>query len=263
MKWLFLVITIIVFSNCSGTADDKIDKEAKELFLNATSELSKLGGIASFESPRGRTLFTQNQKYPIEPAQYKQLINKIILDLKRSIELDPSVNDAYHFLGVAYIMAEQSDQAIEMLKMAISSDSKRETAFIYLCSLLCDKQEFGEARSVVGGLIETYPKKELEGLLMLASIYYLEGDYRNAIDNAKKVLMIDKQDIPALLIIANSHCLLGNERDAEEEHQKIIKINPQMRTEVERIENQLRPSSRDLGSDTPTKSKKGSERGQE
>jgi len=233
---ILLIIPIMFPILLSQAKDIKSKQEARALFLNAVSTLAKIGGIGAFEAPQGQAPFPRYRPTNnLTPDQSQQMLDETIRKLIKAFRLDPSLKESHHFLGVAYILANQSNNAIEALTKAIDVIPQKESSYVYLCSVLWSNERFDKAHKVANKFLEKYPDKRLKGLTLIGTTYYHQADYQNAIKTGKKIISIDDQNTAGHLLIANSYYMLGNKDIAENEFRKIIELNPQMAKEVERI----------------------------
>jgi len=231
---MVLVVTLFLITGLLSEAREPTAKErANSLYLNAVSALGTVGGLGEFEGPLGQPNPPQNRRQ-LTVLERKRVLGEVIKGLKEAVKLDPDLTDTYHFLGVAYILSNRPDEAIQALETAISVEPQKESTYVYLCSLLWDKGEFKKALDVANKFSRRFPSKELEGKLLIATTYYRYGDYQDAVRIARKMIEIDEKNIPAHLLIGNSYFLEGNRKGAEKEYGKVLDINPQMKNEIER-----------------------------
>lgn len=236
-----LGIIVIVGLSLLGRAKDieSKEEEARVLLLNAVTALTKIGGIGAFEVPQGQVPFPRHRSNALTPDGRKEVLNEAIQNLRKAIELAPSLEETYHFLGVAYILAEENNKAIEAFETAVSMEACKESSYVYLCSLLWSERRFDKAHEIADEFLRKYPERRLQGLILQGTTYYHEGDYQNAIKKGREIIATDDQCIPGHLLLANSYYLLGDKDNAEREFQRIIKLNPEMTKEVERTRMQL------------------------
>ena len=224
----------------SEAKDIQSKQEARALFLNAVSTLAKIGGIGAFEAPQGQAPFPRHTTTnALTPDQIRQMLNEAIQGLKKAFQLDSSLKESHHFLGVAYILSNQSNKAIEALTKAINIVPQKESSYVYLCSVLWSNEKFDEVHKVAKRFLEQHPDKRLKGLTLIGTTYYHQADYQNAIKKGKEIISIDDQNTAGHLLLANSYYMLGNKEIAENEFKKILELNPQMAKEVERIKKNL------------------------
>ncbi len=200
--------------------------EAKLLFADSISILNKIGGIGAFEAFDGRPFFPKNEVVPLTAMQVNQLLMEAIQKLKKAIKLDSSLKEIYHFMGVAYILLKQLDEAIKALEMAINVKPQKKISYSFLCFILWHKQRFDKAHKVAGKFLKQYEEDQITGLKLVGSTFYFQGDYENAIEKGKEIINIDDKDIDGHLLLAKSYHSLGEKKDAANEFEKIIKLNP-------------------------------------
>lgn len=235
-----LLIMVIALQALSEAEKIKTNnEEAKTLLTNAVSTLAKIGGIGSFEAPQGQAPFPQNKIEGLSDRERKKMLDEVIQDLRRAIELDASLEEAYHFLGVAYILADMADKAIEALRVAIHVKAQKETSYVYLCSLLWNNKEFDEAHRILERFSKKYPEKRQKWLILKGTTYYHEGRYRDAIEKAEEIIRLEEKNIAGHLLLASANFLLGDQNKADIQFRKIIELNPQMASEIERIKGAL------------------------
>lgn len=242
LKTITLIIVFFSSASLSCTGNDiSVNKEkARDQFLKATTKLSELGGIASFESPFSQTPFPQSKTKGMTAKQLKGDLDKIITDLKDAIVLDPDLNEAHYFLGVAYTRLQNKDKAIKAFERAIEVEPRRELSYIVLCNLLWSKNEYEKAVRISSIFLEKFPEKKIVGLLLLGTTYYKQGDFKKAVEMGSEIVSLDDKNIAGHILIASSHYFIGNREISEAEFSKVVEIEPQMATEIGKIKEQIK-----------------------
>lgn len=238
---LVIILCLLAFTNlsCAEKNHSSAKERARAKFSNATTELTTLGGIASFVSPSGQMSFPKSKIQDLTDRELKEKLNKIIEDLKDAINLDPGLTEAYYFLGVAYARTQNTDKAIEVFEKAIIVEPQREMSYVLLCALLWDKENFEAAIRVSSAFIERFPEKKTEGFLLLGTTYYKQGNFKKAVKIGKEIISLDEKNIEGHLLLASAYFFLGDKVMSETEFETIILIRPQMKNEIEQLKAKL------------------------
>ena len=226
------------FIDPNGRYDEKAYVEAeKSLFLNpdlAEGYFAKAYGNWTFKN-----------KFPHE---------KVIRELKKAISLNPSLDEAFHYLGVVYMHVGLSQESIDLIKKAIqiNPDNKIASLDLISCYYLSGKKKYFEevinlykqtpdhlisplrASFWAIALITLGRSSEVEPILSgglkrvpsdlffnsaLAVLLAKEGDNQGSIN---KIEFCEKSNLNtghmhhAVYNIAVAHALLGNNQESVE-----------------------------------------------
>lgn len=239
-------IVIFIFSLLLVTMPSYTEKdipsnkeEARCKFLEATKKLNQLGGIASFDSPSKQSPFPHSDIRSLSAEQVNRILKEVITDLKIAIKLDPELNEAYYFLGMAYVRMQDQDNAIKAFEKTIDVEPHREISYIILCNLLWDEKRYEEALEVSSRFLHVFPKKKAAGLSLIGTTYYKKADFDKAIKVGNEIIGLDDKNIEGHLLLGSSYYSLGDKEASESEFKKILEINPQMEIEIKNLKERL------------------------
>lgn len=215
-------------------------KDAKFLFSKAVSILVKIGGIGAFEAPRELGTFVQAEASYLTPQERKNMAENAVKYLKKAIELNESLEGGHHFLGVAYLLADEPDKATVEFRIAVNEDLQRKTSYVYLCSLLWNAHKFEEVNRLLKKFSKEFPEEKIKFYLLQGTTYYKQGKYKKAVVIANNLIKLDDTSIAGLYLLASAYFLSGDGKRAEHYFGRIVELNPQSRKEVQRMKEVLR-----------------------
>ena len=129
------------------------------------------------------------QKFP-EQAYLHMLKGKTLLaeennaageiELKRAIELKPTLRDAYFHLAVHYTITGKNDQALEKLLAMVDLNAKDIEALTRIGGIYEQRQDFSSAKSTYGKIL----KVDKNNSRALNNLAYINAEYFNDLDSA-------------------------------------------------------------------------------
>jgi tetratricopeptide (TPR) repeat protein len=198
-----------------------------------------MGGIASLETLPGKPLPTGEIKNPIAPEDVAGTLEKVISDLHRVIEIDPSIKEAYYFLGVAYLKKADRDEAISAFYRALDAEPDRETTYILLCYLLWDASEYKEALDVTSGYAARFPDSEATAAILTGKTYFYLKDYQKALGYGLRLIQLDRSRWEGPALAAASYYCLGDRQSAAEQF-KALEANPKSSGDIAQLKKDLK-----------------------
>lgn len=218
-------------------------KDARTIFLKGTSLLVQVGGIASLEVPEGLDPFPKDSTRGMSAKEIEQLVREAVTYLRRSLEIDPSLHEAYYYLGAAYTRILMVDEAIEAFQKSMQFEPDRILTYNLLCTLLLEKGRYGEALKVGHNFLHRFPTKPALGNTLIGMAYYESGDYEQAIKIGKEIVLLDGKNVSGHLLLATSYYMLDRYDESEIEFKKVVEIDPGMAVEIGKIREGLRNKS--------------------
>jgi len=240
----FLLLTQCTFGQNLTTEDVfkrylvSEDESTAKMIINSKDNLYSLfcqGALTESLSEK-IDLFSQfikkNPKYGIAKAYLDRgiaysLANKpdsAIVDLDKSISLDPQKPYSYHFRGVSYADLKNYDKAIADYSSAIKLDPEFKIAY-YMRGLSFLNQEIYEKAlpefSKVIELDKTYDK----AYYMRGQIFYLQETYEKALPEYSKVIELDETSDQAYLMRGRVYNKMGDYKKAISDWKEVKKLN--------------------------------------
>lgn len=124
-----------------------------------------------------------------EPAYLHMLKGKVMLasedaagemELKRAIELKPTLRDAYLYLAVHYTISKKLDQAIAKLQAMVDLNSEDIEALMRIGGIYEQREDFASARSTYTKVV----KANKDNSAALNNLAYINAEHFNKIDVA-------------------------------------------------------------------------------
>ena len=210
---------------------EQVQAAGKEDVLNA------LGQIASrFRSHVGESLATiQKYDMPLAEATTPSLealkaystawkvqassgSAAVIPFFKRAIEIDPKFALAYAALGRMYDDIGESDLAAESTSKAYELRgrvSDRERFFIGASYDMDVTGNMEKARQTCEVWAQTYPRDPMPHAFLSGIVYPITGNYQKAVQEANKVIALDRNFVVGYWALAYAYQYLGELGDAE------------------------------------------------
>lgn len=219
-------------------------EDARAIFLKGTSLLIQTGGIASFEVPEGLDPFPKDRTRGMSAKEIEQLVREAVTYLKRSLEIDPSLHEAYYYLGAAYTRILMVDEAIEAFQKSMQFEPDKILTYNLLCGLLLEKGRYRESLKVAHNFLHRFPTKRVLGKTLIGMTYYKSGHYEQAIKIGKEIVLLEGKNINGHLLLATSYYMLDRYNDSDVEFKKVVEIDPRMAIEIGKIKQGLKNKSR-------------------
>jgi eukaryotic-like serine/threonine-protein kinase len=138
---------------------------------------------------------------------------------KRAAEIDPKFAIAYAYLGLMYGSAGESTLASEYTRKAYelrdrASDRERFFISAYFDGRVTGNQE--KARETCEAWIKTYPRDWSPHSFLAGFIYPVLGQYESAVEEARRVVELDRENQFAYVALAYNSLALNRFHQAEE-----------------------------------------------
>jgi len=211
-------------------------KSTRSLFNEAISLLSQTGGVGSFATPPGTPGRTET---PLSSEKVGEVLDKVISNLQTVIELDPSIKEAYFFLGVAFVRKMDRDHAVTALYKAMATEPDREMTYVLLCGMLWDAKRYEDALSVASRLAVQIPQSRITAAILAGKTYYEMGDYGKALEEGLGIIDSDRSHLEGRILVASSYYCLGNYEKADDQI-KILESDPRIGSQIAEFKNGLK-----------------------
>ena len=161
------------------------------------------------------------------------LSDNIALSLERAIELARKAEELEDFTGLSHLVMAQihlyqheHDKALEAVQMAVLARPSCDLSYVAKASILTYLGRPTEAIDLAKYAIRLAPVYPPFFQQTLAAAFYGSGQYEEAIDSAKEVLVNDNDNLDALLILASANATLGQQDKASKAASEIKRIEP-------------------------------------
>lgn len=189
-----LLVFSLIFASC-GTAPEKVQEEKKP-------EEKKTTAIVVKEKPKEpedwAKYYTQAGVDALEVKDGKVDFDKAIKNFELAVEAYPTAPIVYYNLGLAYQRKGDDQNAVKHYNKALELDPKYSLPVINKAAIYANKLEYNRAIEVCEKFLEKENDKDKGVLSAVAGFYLLKGDYINAIQSVRKILIQDQADVDAL-----------------------------------------------------------------
>ncbi|MFC1658023.1 SpoIID/LytB domain-containing protein [Candidatus Omnitrophota bacterium] len=131
--------------------------------------------------------------------------------------------DSYRQAASFYNQAKFSE-AVNLYKDIIKADPKQRQAYLNLACLYKDLAEYEQAIDVIKKLPEFI--RDIRAVELLARLYYLKGEPKQAISYLSQALSFTQADSRALFYLGLCNEDIGQLREAEEFYSQAVELNP-------------------------------------
>lgn len=219
----------ILLAGC-GQSKERFEKEEayRTIGINAMEEGDYAAAMEAFNS----ALVQANEIGPneIDICFYKaaaQFASGSYSDAVETydllLEADGKNSDAYFLRGCVWLKMNESNKAREDYDTAIKYAENDEIYLVVYNSLNGAGYE-AEAKAYLDEALKKKAGKKAENYTVKGKIYFLEGQYEEAIESLATA--IDKGDAEANLYLAQTYEALGDDQKAEECIDAYIEVNP-------------------------------------
>jgi tetratricopeptide (TPR) repeat protein len=156
----------------------------------------------------------------------KREMEKATEHFQKALEIYPKYSRAWNNIGVIKARAGDRPGAKEAWQKAIDADDRFSFAYFNLARMsIADKQP-QEAEALLTKGLKADPNNP-EGLFLLASSQFLQGQFEQALASARKVHSVEhKQFMDAHLVAAQALVKLGQNSNALDEYNAYLKEYP-------------------------------------
>ncbi|MEI0567328.1 tetratricopeptide repeat protein [Brachyspira pulli] len=171
----------------------------------------------SSSKENAKDLFGQGMSY-YDDKQYEEAIKCF----KKAVELEPNNDEAWRWLGNAYLVNSNNDEALEAFLKAIEIDSNKSNNWNSLGLLYQEKKEYEKALETLNKAIQL-DKQNYSPLVNISNVYRFMKNYDKAIEYALKASELHTSAYKAL-----SLAYIGGEKfkEAKETINKYLQFYP-------------------------------------
>lgn len=197
MKKIIISIALVlsmVLVSC-GTTQEKAPEKKTEERKEATTAVKQ---EAPKEPEDWVKFYTKAGMEALEVKDGKVNFDKAIKNFEMAVEAYPTAPIVYYNLGLAYQRKGDDQNAVKNYNKALELDSKYALPVINKAAIYANKLEYNRAIEVCEKFLEKENDKDKGVLSAVAGFYLLKGDYINAIQSVRKILIQDQADVDAL-----------------------------------------------------------------
>lgn len=181
-------------------------------------------GISHFKIARrkadlnSRSLFLMSQCY-INLADFDQAI----VSLEKLVEMDESNLVWHKTLATTYEMAGEHDLCAEAWQRATVLHPQDSECMISLAGILVKIRDFERAEKVLETLFRIHPG-HADGHRILAGLYAGSGRYKEAVEEYRRVLLVNEDSAESLLGLAEVYRKLGDNAGEQENLRRAVDL---------------------------------------
>lgn len=189
-----LLVFSLILASC-GTAPEKKEEQKPVESKPAAAEVKK-------EKPREpedwAKYYTEEGMKALEVKDGQANFDAAIKNFELAAQAYPTAPIVHYNLGLAYQRKGDDQNAVKNYNKALELDPKYSLPVINKAAIYANKLEYNRAIEVCEKFLEKENDKDKGVLSALAGFYLLKGDYINAIQSVRKILIQDQADVDAL-----------------------------------------------------------------
>lgn len=163
--------------------------------------------------------------YNLGNVQFKlNRFEQAIESYKKSLELNPLLEDANENTARALVMLGRTDEALQYYRNIVETDSKNYNVHYKLASLYFDNKKYDEAADAVRQCLAIKADCD-EGIELLARIYLKSGKNPEAIEEYLKLIKLRPDDYSVYNSIGAIYYQLDQKMEAVEAYKKAVELN--------------------------------------
>lgn len=171
-----------------------------------------------------------------------------IVTLERLLLLDENNVSYLKSLAEIYEAADEPDMAREVYRRLTGVAPERPEFMVHLASIMITLNDLEKAEKTLDTLFRLHPG-HVEGHRILGDLYARRGDYRSAIEEYRRTLMINENSIEVFLGLARVYRAMENSEEEQQSLKRAIEIgceDPELFLRLGQLERTLRlPASID------------------
>jgi len=156
----------------------------------------------------------------------KQSMAKAMDLLQKALALDNSLAPAHSWLGLLLTLMRQHDKGISECEQAVSLEPNSAGAHFTFGDVLRWAGRHKEALTMLNEAIRLNPFPPSHYYQTLTNIYFLTGEYDEAIKVGRKAIHLGPDNLFAHAFLAAAYSLHGREEEARIEAEEVMRINP-------------------------------------
>lgn len=186
-----LIAAALIFSLAScATGEKKTDKKPKKKTIVVKKDPKEPEDWAKNYTAKGMEA--------LEVKNGKVDFDKAVMYFTKAAKAFPSAPFVHYNLGLVYQRKGDDQEAVKYYNKALSLDPKYPMPVINKAAIYANKLEYNRAIDVCEKFLEKENDKDKIVLSAVAGFYLLKGDYINAIQSVRKILIQDQGDVDAL-----------------------------------------------------------------
>ena len=190
----FLLVFSLILASC-GTAPEKAQEDKPAQAKQSEAPVAK---TKPKEPEDWAKYYTEEGIKALEVKDGKVNFDAAIKNFELAIEAFPTAPILHYNLGLAYQRKGDDQNAVKNYNKALELDPKYSLPVINKAAIYANKLEYNRAIEVCEKFLEKENDKDKGVLSAVAGFYLLKGDYINAIQSVRKILIQDQADVDAL-----------------------------------------------------------------
>jgi len=188
---ILLLAVALIFSLAScATGDEKTKKKEKPKTIVVKKDPKEPEDWAKN--------YTAKAIEALEVKNGKVDFDKAVMYFSKAAKAFPAAPFVHYNLGLVYQRKGEDQEAVKYYNKALELDPKYSMPVINKAAIYANKLEYNRAVDVCEKFLEKENDKDKIVLSAVAGFYLLKGDYINAIQSVRKILIQDQGDVDAL-----------------------------------------------------------------
>ncbi len=159
--------------------------------------------------------YTRLIKYQKTPAEKKEMFDKAIMHLNRSVQILPINPDPYFIKGYAFEFGNRDDSATASYRSTLAVDPTNQKAALNLGAVLLRRDSMAEAIPILQKIVAT-DSTNTEALADLGAAYGNSGHFNEALTYYLKVMRINPNQPPNVFMsMSNIYRILGDSANSQ------------------------------------------------
>lgn len=148
-----------------------------------------------------------------------------IINYKKSVELNPSCQQAWLNFGLVYTQQNKHDEAVKCFEKAVALDANYVKAHIYAGSAYQNLSQSDKALTHLSKAIELQPSNH-DAFINIGRIYSQNNDFEKAIFHFNQAAKLKPKDANILLELANTMNMCNQIEESLALYYKILELIP-------------------------------------
>lgn len=189
---LILIITILslVFAACATAPEKKDEVKQEKKTITVKSDPKEPEDWAKYYTKKGMDA--------LELKDGKANFDSAVKYFELAVKAYPSAPILHYNLGLVFQRKGDDQGAVQHYNKALELNPKYSMPIINKAAIYANKLEYNRAIDVCEKFLENENDKDMGVLSAVAGFYLLKGDYSNAIQSVRKILIQDQANVDAL-----------------------------------------------------------------
>ncbi len=194
----------------------------------ALDSTTRLAGVVLTEM--GKMRFGQAaDTAKVDKQAAAPLYEQAIATFQQRIRLDPSNDEAYYYIGLAYRQLDNVPEAISAMRQAVALAGDKADRHFWLGLLYVQTDSSAQAETEFQRAVELDPGSTNNKAIALQRLGYfrlIRKEYGGAIERLEESAGINPRDPATLLWLAQAYQNAGNRAKAAENYRRLLAVDP-------------------------------------